>query len=187
MARTFQILSVGYDRSLMKSRSLLLRSAGYSVEEAYSRHQALARVRSDAIDVLLICHTVPDNEKRALISAVRKQRLLIPILYISDNEFRSRDEDGCCEVSNAPEVLLAAIDSAVREMPGLRSPWRAANNANERQSETRNVKKAGENPGKWRRFSGIVICQILVLTLNYQFTQLSNLTEEQHRLPETRT
>jgi len=114
MTRVFQVLSVGYDSNLMASRSLLLRNAGYAVEEAYSRHQALAMVRSDLHDVLLICHTVPLNERRTLISAVRKQRFLMPVLCVSMSDW-SGTEDGCPVVSNTPSELLAAIDSAVKK------------------------------------------------------------------------
>ncbi|HEY6349721.1 MAG TPA: hypothetical protein VI636_09950 [Candidatus Angelobacter sp.] len=118
MACISQVLSVGHDRSLMTSRSLLLCKAGYAVEEAYSRHQALVLVDSDVIDVLLICHTVPENEKRALISAVRKQRLLIPILCISDRDFLSLPRQEYVVISNAPAELLSAIDFAVKKTAG---------------------------------------------------------------------
>ena len=118
MARSFQVLSVGYDRSLMKSRSLLLRNVGYVVTEAYSRHQALAQVRANSVDVMLICHTVPEAEKRALLSAVRKQRLLVSILCISGSDFLFSSGEGFTVVSNAPAELLAAIDAAVKEAPG---------------------------------------------------------------------
>lgn len=117
MLRNLQVLSVGYDRNLLVSRSLLLRSSGYTVTEAYSPHQALALVRSDVIDIMLICHTVTQDERRALVSAVRKQRRLIPILCVSDTDFHLPDGDGCRIVSNSPVELLSAFDSLVRESP----------------------------------------------------------------------
>lgn len=120
MARSFQVLSFGYDRNLMASRSLLLRDSGYVVQEAYSRHQALTLIRSDLIDILLICHTVPENETQVLISAVRKQRLLIPILYILETDYSASSRDGCIVTPSTPQELLAAIHAAVKETPGLR-------------------------------------------------------------------
>lgn len=120
MARNFQVLSFGYDRSLMASRSMLLRDSGFVVQEAFSRHQALSMTRSDLIDVLLICHTVPDNETQVLVSAVRKQRLLIPILCIQETDYSMPSRDGCIATPNTPQELLAAIHSAVKETPGLR-------------------------------------------------------------------
>ena len=120
MDRVVQVLSVGYDRNLMLSRSLLLRNSGYEVTEAYSRHLAMAMVRSEGFDLLLICHTVSDNEKRALISAVRKQLLLIPILCMSESDFLPAPLEGSTMVSNAPVELLAAIDSAVLQTMAVR-------------------------------------------------------------------
>jgi len=120
MARVVQVLSVGYDRNLMLSRSLLLRNSGYEVMEAHSRHQALALVRSAEIDVLLICHTVPENEQRALVSAVRKQRLLIRILCMSESDFLPAPIEGSTIVSNAPAELLAAIHLAANGRRAVR-------------------------------------------------------------------
>lgn len=117
MASNFRILSFGYDRNLMASRSMLLRDSGYVVQEAYSRHQALTLIRSDLVDILLICHTVPENETRVLVSAVRKQRLLIPILYVQETDYSASSKDGCSVVSNTPGELLAAIHSAVDQTP----------------------------------------------------------------------
>ena len=100
---------------------MVLRSAGYAVQEAYSRQQALVMACSDLVDVILICHTVPENEKQALVSAVRKQRSLIPVLCISDADFPPHIEHGCSVVSNTPDELLAIIHSAVAvlEQPGI--------------------------------------------------------------------
>src|SRR5712692_5909697 len=53
------ILSVGTNPVLMASRSLILRGAGYLVEEAYSVDKAINVVEGDFPDAVLICHTVP--------------------------------------------------------------------------------------------------------------------------------
>ncbi|HEY6253339.1 MAG TPA: hypothetical protein VI685_25565 [Candidatus Angelobacter sp.] len=119
MARNFQVLSIGYDRALMATRSMLLRNSGYTVEEAFSRHQAMILARSDLIDVLLICHTVPEMEKLALVSAVRRQRLLMPILCISDSDYLAPSTDGYKVVANAPAELLAGVDCVLRETPEI--------------------------------------------------------------------
>lgn len=120
MAHNFQVLSFGYDRNLMASRSLLLRDSGFVVHEAFSRYQALSLTRSDLIDVLLICHTVPDNEAQVLVSAMRKQRLLIPILCIRETDYWASSRNGCIVASSTPQELLAAIRAAVKGTPGLR-------------------------------------------------------------------
>lgn len=120
MARNFHVLSFGYDRSLMATRSLLLRDSGYVVQEAFSRQQALAQASSDLVDVLLICHTVPENESKALVSAVRKQRLMIPILCIGETDYSDPFKEGCTVIASTPQELLAAVHSAAKEAPGPR-------------------------------------------------------------------
>lgn len=77
------ILSMGYDPHLMSVRTLLLRGAGYVVDEAYDRAAALSRAQCDTVDALLICHTVPKSDKRWLIANVREKRRLLPILCLT--------------------------------------------------------------------------------------------------------
>ena len=59
---------------------MVLRNAGYIVEEASSLHDALSLIPSDTVDLVLVCHSVPASEQDKLIQAVRKQRRLTPVL-----------------------------------------------------------------------------------------------------------
>jgi DNA-binding response OmpR family regulator len=110
------ILSFGKDPTLMSSRTLLLRNAGYDVQEAFTLDKAKDLVHSDSIDVALLCHTVPERDQRLLIYLVRAKRRLMPILYI-----RSYDHESvplaCIAVDNAPEALLQSLKSVVQS-PG---------------------------------------------------------------------
>lgn|SRR5689334_8074131 len=112
MARSLHILSVGYDRFLMRVRSLVLRSSGYSVEEVYSGEQAVLRAESDTIDLLLICHTIPERDQKKLIAAVQRRRRLLPILCINNREF-TFPLSGCVGVENTPVELLEGVQAAV--------------------------------------------------------------------------
>lgn|SRR6185312_289541 len=105
------ILSFGYDRTLMPLRSMVLRGSRYVVKEAYSLDEAFRRAKSDAIDLLLICHTVPEGEQKKLISLVRSVRRLLPILCITKQEF-AYSADGCVAVTSSRVELLQAIQLA---------------------------------------------------------------------------
>ena len=108
------ILSVGKDPTLMSSRTLLLRNAGYAVQEAYTLDKAKDLVRSDSIDVTLLCHTVPEREQRLLIYLVReKNRRLMPILCIRSHDHESVPRV-CTAVDNEPESLLRTLKSVVQ-------------------------------------------------------------------------
>lgn len=109
-----RILSVGEKRSLMLSRAMLLRHSGYEVDEAYTVLEALKIAESNLPNVVLICHTVSQAERELLISRVRRQPQLIQILCI-DNTGIPSPMNGCQVVPNAPEELLAALNSVVRQ------------------------------------------------------------------------
>jgi CheY-like chemotaxis protein len=106
------ILSVGSNPSLMASRTLILRAAGYRVEVAHTVGKAINLVAEDFIDAMLICHTVPRNDQQILISAARRKRPLMPILCLRSYAYESVAKT-CIAVDNDPEALLNAVRKAV--------------------------------------------------------------------------
>jgi len=102
------LLSVGYDPVLMQTRSLLLRQAGFTVDEAYNLNGAFARVKSDSIDAVLLCHTVPQDEQRSFISAARQLRRMLPIICIQAHD-HDVHQHNCLSVGSDPAQLLEAI------------------------------------------------------------------------------
>jgi DNA-binding response OmpR family regulator len=113
MATAFRILSAGYDHQLMQTRSMLLRHAGFVVDEAYNLKGVLGCVKSDSIDAVVLCHTIPKNEQRWLITSVRKVRRLLPIICVRASAYDSGQE-GCLVSTNEPAEFLAAIGKAVQ-------------------------------------------------------------------------
>jgi DNA-binding NtrC family response regulator len=110
------ILSVGNDPSLMSSRSLVLRAAGYVVKEAYTVDKAINLAAADLIDAILICHTIPKDDKKLLISAVREKRNLMPVLCIRSSDYETPPRT-CTPVDNEPEVLLNTLRLATTPPP----------------------------------------------------------------------
>jgi hypothetical protein len=117
---------MGHDPNLMSIRTLLLRTAGYVVDEAYDRVAALSRAQCDTVDALLICHTVSESERRWLAINVRRDRALMPILCLTLG-IHELVGDGCIAVPNEPEELISALTQAlkflktiVRQQPGER-------------------------------------------------------------------
>lgn len=86
---------------------MVLRKDGYIVEEAHTLRDALNLMRSDAVDLILICHTVPASQQDTLINAVRQQRRLMPILCITASDGAGQKE--CVNVENSPHALIDAI------------------------------------------------------------------------------
>ncbi len=107
------INSTGYDRMLVELRSRVLCMSGYEVEEIFTMPEASESAQSDLIDVLVICHTVPIEQKEQLVSAVHRTRKLMPILCIRthQNDLIPRDY---AAAANSPVAILDAMRAAVR-------------------------------------------------------------------------
>src|SRR6185312_11517435 len=113
MTRPLCILSVGYDPTLLHMRSMVLRSNGYEVKVARSLEQAEMVAESDQIDLVVICHSVPESDQEKLITAARRARRLLPILCVTDQEFGCVAR-GCEAASSSPLELLESVREAVR-------------------------------------------------------------------------
>ncbi|HZU31344.1 MAG TPA: hypothetical protein VFB79_09525 [Candidatus Angelobacter sp.] len=66
-----RILSVSYDVSLLATRKMLLEQKGYSVENALGFSKALALCRAGGFDLFILGHSIPYDDKLALIESFR--------------------------------------------------------------------------------------------------------------------
>lgn len=110
------ILSVGSDPILMSSRTLILRKAGYLVDEAYTVKKAISLLEADSIEVMLICHTIAKEDQQFLISTTRKKKRLMPILCLRAIAYQSVPQT-CNGVDCDPEDLLYALRQAIQPAP----------------------------------------------------------------------
>src|SRR5262249_19158531 len=114
MAQSCHILSLGYDRSLLASRTMVMQSAGFTVDEAYSVADVLRLVCDDSVEILVICHTVPLNEQEQLIPALREVRELLPVICIAASECEV-GKDVWADVSTC-RILRLPSSNAVRSI-----------------------------------------------------------------------
>ena len=66
-----RILSVSYDMSLLATRKMLLEQKGYAVVNALGFSKALASCRAGGFDLFILGHSIPHDDKLALIEAFR--------------------------------------------------------------------------------------------------------------------
>ena len=111
MPGSTRILSVGHDHHLLSLRSAILETAGFDVIEAYSVCDALRLAQSDAVDLVLICHTIPKPEQKRLVAAIRDRRRLMPVLCVIAHDVVMPAE-GCIGARAAPQLLLEALRQA---------------------------------------------------------------------------
>jgi DNA-binding NtrC family response regulator len=114
-----RILSVGHDHHLLSSRSLDLRRAGFEVIEAYSSSDALRLAQSDAVDLVLVCQSIPKQEQRSLIAGIRGHRRLMPILRVIAQNYALL-ADPAIPADPSPQLLLDALHKAVMNYSNYR-------------------------------------------------------------------
>ena len=66
-----RILSVSYDMSLLATRKMLLEQKGYTVVNGYGFSKALAFCRDGGFDLFILGHSIPYDDKLALIESFR--------------------------------------------------------------------------------------------------------------------
>lgn len=102
------ILAVGLDPMVLSSRCSVLRSAGYLVRSAPSIDGAIEELDRD-FDLVLLCHSIPVQDRDRLINAIRSTNSQIPIYLVApaSNNYQAGLVDGI--LSSRPQDLLTAI------------------------------------------------------------------------------
>jgi DNA-binding response OmpR family regulator len=88
------VLSVGPNASLLETRNIVLRSAGYLVESASSMNEAVHRFLAGDFDLVILCHSVPIRER----ARVEGQMFEIITKPVHPNELLARLVSGKSDV-----------------------------------------------------------------------------------------
>lgn len=104
------ILSVGEDSALLESRSSILRAVGYAVETELSVRRAMQRFIDGDFDLVLLCHSIPPEDRARLISAIRASGSRTPLVFVAAHESQIPDADADATVGSAPPELLRGIE-----------------------------------------------------------------------------
>lgn len=110
------ILHVGHDLMLLHTRSAVLRSAGYIVECEYVIEDAVRHFLSADFDLVLLCHSLSDEERQGFISRVREHRSSTPVLSV--DLFDTRNPRGTSDdpkTENSPTALLNCIGETLQK------------------------------------------------------------------------
>src|SRR5689334_10368971 len=105
-----RILSVSTDRSLLETREMLLHECGYEVTSALGASEAIKQVGSK-FDLLIIGHSMPHEEKRALVKAFRAHNCAPVLALHRENEEMLEDVD--FEIPPDPQVVISAVASLI--------------------------------------------------------------------------
>ena len=91
------VLSVGLDPELLITRNLVLQSAGYTVVAAFSPREAVDRLREGDFDLVLLCQSIPTEEKDHLALWIRRATgsCCIPVRSVSGILYERDAIRGC--------------------------------------------------------------------------------------------
>ena len=102
------ILSVSADKSLLESREMLLRECGYQVTSALDTSEAIKHCTAK-FDLLIVGHSMPHEEKQALVKAFRARNSAPVLALHRENEEMLEGAD--FEIPPDPQVVVSAVAS----------------------------------------------------------------------------
>lgn len=128
---TASILAVGQDDFLLNTRSSVLRTAGYVVKPVVSLTQAFHQFLKGDFDLVLLCHSIPLQERDRLICAIRASGSPVAILVVAP--VRQECSRGLANalIDGHPTALIQGIGNALRSAEIRRQPERAASGLSE--------------------------------------------------------
>ena len=117
--RQYLLLSVGRDPLLMRTRTVLLGEAGYSVMPSFTSRDAFQIFISRDIDLVILCHTIPQEEKSKLIVSMKERNKKTPIVCIHvDGEADGKLVDAYVHSLDGPEALLSCVAKILDKSTG---------------------------------------------------------------------
>jgi CheY-like chemotaxis protein len=110
------VLMVGQDRVLTETRSHILRAAGYTVVPAFTLQQAMDEFVSGDFDLILICHSLPQDARERLVDALRKHTSRTPIISVASfgGQFYYLAD---ATIANDPDLLVASLRNIPHQGP----------------------------------------------------------------------
>jgi DNA-binding response OmpR family regulator len=107
-----RILSISYDRGLLRARQELLEAQGYSVISCSDREDALECCQVGSFDLVVIGHSIPHRDKEQFMAAFRPTYHAPILALVRADEGTVPGVLGASEtldVGDGPAVLLATI------------------------------------------------------------------------------
>jgi len=113
------ILTISRDQVLQDTRTLILEREGYKVSAARNDKEAVGFVESDkSIRLVLLCHSVPESSRIALVNRIKALRPKLPILMLYNGYDPTLAKvDGALHSMESPESMVEMIGFMTRGNP----------------------------------------------------------------------
>lgn len=105
------VLIFGRDTSLLDTRALILARAGYLVLTATDALEANRILASQPIHLLILCHTLADEERRNVLSVAHASQPALRTLALVANaaHYAADSPEAILSTLDGPRTLLAAV------------------------------------------------------------------------------
>jgi CheY-like chemotaxis protein len=103
-----RILSIGNDPILLYSRRLVLETAGYIVD-SMTAHAPVAEAQLSGFDLVIICHSVPDEIMGQIVATISRVNPQTPVLLVARLENLEHVSPLRELVSPRPAAILQAV------------------------------------------------------------------------------
>ena len=101
--------------------------AGFTVVPAFTLRQAMDEFVSGDFDLVLLCHSIPEDDRERLVEVLRKHTSRTPIISVASFDGQL---DGFADgtIENDPRLLIAGLRNILHQGPdhSARQPKRIA-------------------------------------------------------------
>lgn len=108
------ILQVGLDPTLLETRALVLQSAGYIVVSMNSAQEGLARFAVTGFDLVVLCHSIPKNDREDFIRFIRARNSLTPVIVVG-TRVAQLDVLANATIESDPHKFVATIQRFLKK------------------------------------------------------------------------
>jgi two-component system response regulator MprA len=116
------ILSIGQDAALLDTRNIVLRAAGHVVESSHSIRQAIQQFQGGDFDLVLLCHSIPKQDRDRLTCLIRASGSHTLVVSITGNADQPYDDFVDATLECNPRKLLRGIKHILSGAPMRRHP-----------------------------------------------------------------
>ena len=118
MTAAKSILTISRDQPLQSTRTLILQQAGYRVSAALNDKDAMGFVEApNSLDLVLMCHSVPEASRIFLAAEIKKLKPKLPILMLYNGyDPTSAKVDGSLHSLETPDAMLDMIGFMTRNI-----------------------------------------------------------------------
>ena len=102
------VLAIGRDPVLLETRSQVLQAAGYTVIPERSLKKAVVMFGDGDFDLVLLCHSIPVQDREHLTQLLREHTSRTPIISVSCN-FSALDLFADATIGNDPKELILGL------------------------------------------------------------------------------